>query len=116
MARPPQLGQWTTGFCDCCSHCDSCCCTYWCPCIAVGRIVNVADLGQSCECYHLHKLLSSYIFPIVYRNMIHNGKTENCLEAEVQECYNLMRQLSDVHLFQFERYVEIYGYIGFYKC
>ncbi|KAH7433562.1 hypothetical protein KP509_07G075100 [Ceratopteris richardii] len=47
MAPPPQLGQWTTGFCDCCSHCDSCCCTFWCPCIAVGRIVNVADLGQS---------------------------------------------------------------------
>ncbi|KAH7287849.1 hypothetical protein KP509_31G000100 [Ceratopteris richardii] len=50
MTQPPQLGQWTSGFCDCFSDCGSCCITYCCPCISVGEIVNVADRGQSSFC------------------------------------------------------------------
>ncbi|KAH6554681.1 hypothetical protein KP509_1Z315500 [Ceratopteris richardii] len=49
MAQVSHHGEWTSGFCDCFSDCELCLITYFFPCITVGRIVKVADRGQSCE-------------------------------------------------------------------
>ncbi|GJP52246.1 hypothetical protein CLOM_g11382 [Closterium sp. NIES-68] len=43
----PTTGQWTTGCCGCFEDCNSCCCVLWCPCVAVGRIAEIADAGEA---------------------------------------------------------------------
>ncbi|KAH7436856.1 hypothetical protein KP509_05G038900, partial [Ceratopteris richardii] len=44
----PQHGQWTTGFfCRASEDCEAWCCACFCPCIAIGRIANIVDLGQT---------------------------------------------------------------------
>ncbi|PWA85452.1 PLAC8 motif-containing protein [Artemisia annua] len=47
MAAP---GKWTTGLCGCFEDCSVCCLTYWCPCVAFGRIAEIADKGNSACC------------------------------------------------------------------
>ncbi|KAH7351500.1 hypothetical protein KP509_19G000200 [Ceratopteris richardii] len=51
MKQPPQLGQWTTGFfCRAFVDLEAWSCAFFCPCIAVGRIANIVDRGEtSCE-------------------------------------------------------------------
>ncbi|CAF2050689.1 unnamed protein product [Brassica rapa] len=48
--KPQADGEWSTGFCGCCSDCSSCCLTCWCPCITVGRIAEIVDQGSSSCC------------------------------------------------------------------
>uniref|UniRef100_A0A0E0AAA4 Cadmium resistance protein n=1 Tax=Oryza glumipatula TaxID=40148 RepID=A0A0E0AAA4_9ORYZ len=46
---PPEapVGQaWTTGLCDCCDDCNSCCLTFFCPCVAFGLIAETLDRGS----------------------------------------------------------------------
>ncbi|ESR61440.1 hypothetical protein CICLE_v10016918mg [Citrus x clementina] len=43
----PTVGPWSSGLCDCCSDCSTCCLTYWCPCITFGRIAEIVDKGSS---------------------------------------------------------------------
>ncbi|CAI5477709.1 unnamed protein product [Closterium sp. Yama58-4] len=43
----PPTGEWTTGWCGCFDDCNSCCCVYWCPCVAIGRIAEIADAGEA---------------------------------------------------------------------
>ncbi|XP_031280821.1 protein PLANT CADMIUM RESISTANCE 2-like [Pistacia vera] len=38
---------WSSGLCDCCSDCSTCCLTFWCPCIVFGRIAEIVDKGSS---------------------------------------------------------------------
>ncbi|CAN0870571.1 Protein PLANT CADMIUM RESISTANCE 2 [Linum grandiflorum] len=38
---------WSTGLCDCCHDCSSCCLTVWCPCVTFGRIAEIVDQGSS---------------------------------------------------------------------
>ncbi|KAJ0037634.1 hypothetical protein Pint_22357 [Pistacia integerrima] len=40
-------GPWSSGLCDCCSDCSTCCLTFWCPCIVFGRIAEIVDKGSS---------------------------------------------------------------------
>ena len=30
-------GDWAHGLCGCCSNCNSCCMTWWCPCVVIGE-------------------------------------------------------------------------------
>ncbi|BAS98004.1 Os06g0520733, partial [Oryza sativa Japonica Group] len=36
----------TTGLCDCCDDCNSCCLTFFCPCVAFGLIAETLDRGS----------------------------------------------------------------------
>ncbi|GJQ98947.1 PLAC8 motif-containing protein [Tanacetum coccineum] len=44
MAAP---GKWTTGLCGCSEDWSVCCLTYWCPCVAFGRIAEIVDKGNT---------------------------------------------------------------------
>ncbi|CAI7790044.1 unnamed protein product [Closterium sp. NIES-54] len=43
----PPTGKWSTGWCGCFDDCNSCCCVFWCPCVAIGRIAEIADNGEA---------------------------------------------------------------------
>lgn len=38
-------GSWTTGVCGCCEDLSSSCCVVFCPCLVVGRNVNIITDG-----------------------------------------------------------------------
>ncbi|CAI5977776.1 unnamed protein product [Closterium sp. NIES-65] len=38
-------GTWTTGLCGCCEDIPGACCTYFCPCVILGRNVNIVTDG-----------------------------------------------------------------------
>lgn len=42
-------GMWTTGLCGCFEDCESCCCTFFCPCVTVGRNIEIISDGYT-EC------------------------------------------------------------------
>ncbi|KAG6549760.1 hypothetical protein Mapa_008740 [Marchantia paleacea] len=44
---PPNSGTWTTGLCGCFEHFSSCCCGFCCPCVLVGRYVEIIDQGAT---------------------------------------------------------------------
>ncbi|KAK9742486.1 hypothetical protein RND81_03G176500 [Saponaria officinalis] len=46
---PPhgQVGEFSTGLCDCFSDAGLCCLTCCCPCITFGRIAEIVDKGSS---------------------------------------------------------------------
>ncbi|XP_031271752.1 protein PLANT CADMIUM RESISTANCE 2-like [Pistacia vera] len=48
--QQPRVGAWSSGLCECFSDCPSCCLTFWCPCIAFGRIAEIADQGYTSCC------------------------------------------------------------------
>ncbi|KAL2896451.1 Protein PLANT CADMIUM RESISTANCE 2 [Bienertia sinuspersici] len=41
------VGEFSTGLCDCFSDIPLCCLTCWCPCITFGRIAEIVDQGSS---------------------------------------------------------------------
>ncbi|CAI5489579.1 unnamed protein product [Closterium sp. Naga37s-1] len=54
----PRTGEWTTDWCGCFDDISSCCCVLFCPCVAVGRIAEIADSGdtdacEACCCWYL---------------------------------------------------------------
>ncbi|KDP29383.1 hypothetical protein JCGZ_18304 [Jatropha curcas] len=38
---------WSTGLWDCFNDINSCCLTWWCPCITFGRIAEIVDRGST---------------------------------------------------------------------
>ncbi|XP_042487430.1 protein PLANT CADMIUM RESISTANCE 2-like [Macadamia integrifolia] len=38
---------WSSGLCDCGADINSCCLTFWCPCVAFGQISEIVDQGSS---------------------------------------------------------------------
>ncbi|KAG2317078.1 hypothetical protein Bca52824_020200 [Brassica carinata] len=43
-------GQWTTGLYDCFSEdISTCCFTWFCPCVAFGRIAEILDKGETSQ-------------------------------------------------------------------
>ncbi|XP_047064184.1 cell number regulator 2-like [Lolium rigidum] len=42
--------SWTTGLCGCFDDAGSCCLTFFCPCVAFGRIAEIADQGATSCC------------------------------------------------------------------
>lgn len=69
MVIPTALtGEWTTDLCGCCSDCDLCCQTCWCPCVSFGQITEVLDEGRS-SCFvqgTIYALLCTIGVPCVY--------------------------------------------------
>lgn len=49
---------WSSGICDCCSDCGSCCLVYWCFCIQYGYNAEKIDSGSCCLCATLSYFLS----------------------------------------------------------
>ncbi|CAM6127152.1 unnamed protein product [Calypogeia fissa] len=47
---PPNSGTWTTGVCGCFEDIESCLCGFWCPCILIGRYVEILDQGATSCC------------------------------------------------------------------
>ncbi|KAM7464363.1 hypothetical protein LguiA_032484 [Lonicera macranthoides] len=47
---PPSFpeGQWSTGLYDCWDDKSNCLVTAFCPCITMGRIVEILDKGTTC--------------------------------------------------------------------
>ncbi|KAL6652615.1 hypothetical protein ACP70R_011540 [Stipagrostis hirtigluma subsp. patula] len=45
--NPPPGGVWSTGLCDCADDADSCCLTFFCPCVTFGRIATIVDQGAT---------------------------------------------------------------------
>jgi Cys-rich protein (TIGR01571 family) len=39
-------GSFQQGLCGCFDNCYLCCCTFWCPCVVVGKIAE--SVGKSC--------------------------------------------------------------------
>ncbi|KAM3387456.1 hypothetical protein ACQJBY_010351 [Aegilops geniculata] len=54
-------GSWSTGLCGCCDDVGSCCLTFFCPCVAFGRIAEIVDRGATSCCVSgtLYMLLAS---------------------------------------------------------
>ncbi|XVE85446.1 hypothetical protein DITRI_Ditri17bG0091800 [Diplodiscus trichospermus] len=46
-ASSGQPHDWSVGFCDCFSDIKTCCLAWWCPCVAFGRIAQIADNGST---------------------------------------------------------------------
>ncbi|EFJ13348.1 hypothetical protein SELMODRAFT_122730 [Selaginella moellendorffii] len=44
------MGKWTTGLCGCFEDFNSYCCACLCPCVVVGRNINVLDQGNTSCC------------------------------------------------------------------
>ncbi|BBN05533.1 hypothetical protein MPTK1_3g13930 [Marchantia polymorpha subsp. ruderalis] len=42
-----KYGEWATGICGCLQDMRSCCCGWCCPCVLVGRIVEIIDQGAT---------------------------------------------------------------------
>ncbi|XP_047064169.1 cell number regulator 2-like [Lolium rigidum] len=42
--------SWTTGLLGCCDDAGSCCLTFFCPCVAFGRIAEIVDQGATSCC------------------------------------------------------------------
>ncbi|BBM98074.1 hypothetical protein MPTK1_1g10640 [Marchantia polymorpha subsp. ruderalis] len=47
---PPTRAEWSTGLYDCMNDCDTCCWGCWCPCVLVGKNVEVLDEGATSCC------------------------------------------------------------------
>ncbi|KAG0626918.1 hypothetical protein M758_2G161400 [Ceratodon purpureus] len=64
-------GQWNASLCGCCSDCDMCCQTCWCPCVTFGQVAEVVDEGQVSCCVQatIYGLLCSVGIPCVYSFM-----------------------------------------------
>ncbi|KAG7980226.1 hypothetical protein I3843_05G170800 [Carya illinoinensis] len=45
--QPTSEVRWSTSLFHCFSDMHSCCLTFWCPCVAFGRISEIADKGSS---------------------------------------------------------------------
>lgn len=69
-AHPESLntGEWSSALCGCCSDCDVCCQTCWCPCVTFGQIAEVVDEGRTACVIHgtIYGLLCSVGIPCVY--------------------------------------------------
>ncbi|KAM0851081.1 hypothetical protein ACQ4PT_052659 [Festuca glaucescens] len=54
--------SWTTGLCGCCDDAGSCCLTFFCPCVAFGRIAEIVDQGATClySCCYCSRLRGQY--------------------------------------------------------
>ncbi|KAG6655088.1 hypothetical protein I3843_05G170600 [Carya illinoinensis] len=86
-----QLTNWSTGLFDCCSDMHSCCLTYWCPCVAFGRISEILDKGSS-SCagnglvFFLLQSLTGFgcLYSCIYRDelrklfMLEGSTSEDC--------------------------------------
>lgn len=61
-------GEWATEVCGCCSDCDLCCQTCWCPCVTFGQIADIVDEGHSPCCVQatVYGLLCTIGIPCVY--------------------------------------------------
>jgi len=64
-------GEWATTLCGCCSDCDVCCQTCWCPCVSFGQIAEIVDEGQTSCVVHgtIYGLLCSVGIPCLYSFM-----------------------------------------------
>lgn len=59
---------WASKLCGCCSDCDICCQTCWCPCVTFGQIAEIVDEGQTPCCAQgtIYGALCSVGIPCVY--------------------------------------------------
>jgi len=42
--------DWNASLCGCFDDCESCMCSYFCPCVQFGRNMEAAGLGENCAC------------------------------------------------------------------
>lgn len=50
-------GAWSHGICGCLSHCGTCCCGWWCPCILYGKNHDKINGGGCCAPCCIYYLL-----------------------------------------------------------
>ncbi|KAJ3683770.1 hypothetical protein LUZ60_013997 [Juncus effusus] len=52
IGSPVNFGpeRWTTDLCSCFDDVNSCCLTFWCPCVAFGRTAHIVDRGLTSCC------------------------------------------------------------------
>uniref|UniRef100_A0A0E0KRI1 Uncharacterized protein n=1 Tax=Oryza punctata TaxID=4537 RepID=A0A0E0KRI1_ORYPU len=50
QANNPPVASWSSGLCGCCDDVGGCCLTFFCPCIAFGRIAEIVDQGATSCC------------------------------------------------------------------
>ncbi|KAG6542372.1 hypothetical protein Mapa_016201 [Marchantia paleacea] len=84
---PPNSGAWTSGLCGCCDDCFSCCLGCCCPCVLVGKSVEMIDRGQSNCCvggtfFFLLQYLCCLgcLYTCIYRGRLrrHYGLPDTC--------------------------------------
>ncbi|XP_058772277.1 protein PLANT CADMIUM RESISTANCE 3-like [Vicia villosa] len=88
--------EWSTGLCDCFSDLQTCCITYWCPCITFGRIAEIVDKGTtSClvsgSLYTLICCLTGCgcLYSCIYRNKMRQQymlKDKPCCDCLLHWC------------------------------
>eukprot|EP00262_Sarcandra_glabra_P019327 TRINITY_DN7258_c0_g1_i2.p1 TRINITY_DN7258_c0_g1~~TRINITY_DN7258_c0_g1_i2.p1 ORF type:complete len:170 (+),score=6.25 TRINITY_DN7258_c0_g1_i2:52-510(+) len=82
---------WSTGLCDCFDDCQTCCMTWFCPCITFGRIAEIVDRGStSCaESGAIFLLLQwgvgcGWLYALLYRRKLR--KRFNLEESPCNDC------------------------------
>ncbi|KAI7745230.1 hypothetical protein M8C21_029918 [Ambrosia artemisiifolia] len=101
--------QWSTGLCDCCKDCSSCCLTCWCPFITFGQIAEIVDKGTiSCAMHATIYCLLSYttgcecVYSYIYRSklrqqyMLPEQPCNDCLVHCCCECCALCQEYREL--------------------
>ncbi|KAL6187037.1 hypothetical protein ACLB2K_043153 [Fragaria x ananassa] len=87
---PPIPEPWKSGICDCFSDMNSCCLTFFCPCITFGQIAEIVDKGSiSCA-------VSGVIYTAIYcligcaciYSCLYRSKLRHQYSLEEKPCYD----------------------------
>ncbi|BAF14911.1 Os04g0461600, partial [Oryza sativa Japonica Group] len=77
-ANNPPVASWSSGLCDCYDDVGGCCLTFFCPCVAFGRIAEIVDQGATSCCARgtLYMLLAmatgfACAYSCCYRSRLH---------------------------------------------
>ncbi|AET05382.1 putative PLAC8 motif-containing protein [Medicago truncatula] len=108
--------SWHTGYCDCSSHCRSCCLTLFCPCVAFGRVAEIVDKGTTSCCVHglFYCLLGGFtyvgssLYACIYRTKLR--KTYGIDGSKTCDCIGTCCCLSSISICQEFRELESRGF------
>ncbi|CAI5530760.1 unnamed protein product [Closterium sp. Naga37s-1] len=71
------MGSWTTGCFGCFEDINVCCCSFWCPCVAFGRIAEIVtdgnvDAQEACViwCFVDACLLAACVYSFGFRTKL----------------------------------------------
>ncbi|XP_061345000.1 protein PLANT CADMIUM RESISTANCE 3-like [Gastrolobium bilobum] len=109
MGNKDAVGSWSTGFCDCCSDCGSCCLTLWCPCVSFGRIAEIVDRGTTSCCAHgtLFYILGGFTHFMSLYACIYRTKLRRLYGIEGNQCADCLGSCLCPHLSICQEYREL---------